>query len=1658
MSDLPIDFTELADLQSLGISSNFFDFKSTTFESDKYVLCKESLQDGTQNTVSIVDLSNNNEIVKKNMGGDNAIMHPSEMIISIRANGIIVQIFNLNTKEKLKSFQMDEPIVFWKWLNNEKIGIITTNSIHVLNVFDNNPMGKPTRMTARHETLNNAQIIDFNCNENADWFALVGISQNTENKIVGKIQLYSSKRNISQAIDGHVAQFAKIHLDGNPTTNFNQVFITANRSYTEGNNLLKIIEIDHDASLTPTSFVKKQQDIFFPPDATNDFPLSVKVSEKYGVIYLLTKFGFIHLYELETCTNLFVNRISGDSVFTTTNYNNNSGIACINKRGQVLAVEISTSQIVSYILEKLGNVELALKIASRGNLPGAESLFTKQFDQLIATGDYTQAAKVAASSNILRTPETINKLKNLPVSNANAISPILIYFSTLLENNKLNKFETLELTKPLLQQDRKNLFEKWLKEDKLECSEELGDIVKPFDLTLSLACYLRSQSHLKVLNCLVELQQFDKIIPYCEKYQFKPNFTSLISQLILTSPDKASEFAVSLLNNSPPIELDLETVADLFFKNNQIQQGTSFLLDALKQDLPEFGHLETKVLEVNLLHAPQVADAILNNQMFHHYDKHTIASLSEKAGLYQRALENYSDLKDYKRCIVHVNSLPMDWILGFFGTLNVNDSLSLLRVMMESAQQPTTGNNTLQIIIQIATKFSELFGSATLIKFFEEYKSDEGLYYYLSSIVNLTDDKDVVYKYIQAAAHLKNYKEVERIVRDNNVYDGEKVKNFLKDSSLEDQLPLIIVCDKFNYIHELVLYLYKQQNFKFIEIYVQQVNPSKTPQVVAALLDVDCDEKFIQSLLSSVVSTGVVPVNQLCDEVEKRNKLKILLPFCESLLHSNVQDVAIYNTLAKIYIDSNNSPETFLKENDQYDPVNVGKYCEKRDPYLAYIAYEKGGCDEDLIRITNENQMFKYQARYLLHKSDSQLWNSVLSSENEFRKSLIDSVISVGIPELTDPEPISIVVHSFMANDLKTELIELLEKIILEASPFSENSALQSLLMLSAIRYEPAKVVNYIDKLDKYDPAEIAPMCVENGLLEEAFKIYDQNEMFDKAMKVLVEDIMSLDRGYDYAEKIDQKALWSQLGEAQLNGLRITEAIQSYIKAEDPSNFEHVIDIAEHSDKLEELVDYLKMARKSLKETKIDGTMILCYSELNKLNEVETFLQNSNVADLEEVGDKLYEKKNYKAAKLCYQSVSNYSKLATTLVRLDDFQQAVDTARKASNIKVWKQVSDACIDEKEFRLAQVCGLNLIVHAEELNDLVEKYESLGYFEELISLFEQGLGLERAHMGMFTELAILYTKYNPAKTFEHLKLFWSRINIPKVIRAVEATHLWPELIFLYAHYDEWDNAALTVIEKSTDNFDHLYFKEIIVKVSNLEIYYKAINFYVKEHPSLLVDLLTVLIPRLDIPRTIRLFQKSDNLPLIKPFLINVLPKNISIVNQAYHELLVEEGDYVSLRDAVESYDKFDQLELAKQLEDHELIFFKKIAASLYSRNKKWIRSLAILKEEKLWRDAIQTAVMSQSSEIVEELLSYFIDTGNREAFVALLYTGYHLVRYDYVLEEAWLNGLTDFIKPYEISVKKEQFDAVKKLQEKLSSTQISDENDGESPLLLANGSAY
>jgi clathrin heavy chain len=70
---------------------------------------------------------------------------------------------------------------------------------------------------------------------------------------------------------------------------------------------------------------------------------------------------------------------------------------------------------------------------------------------------------------ILRTTAVIESFKQAPAP-PGGLSPILQYFGILLEKGELNHLESLELARPVLQQGRKQLLEKWLKENKVGLS------------------------------------------------------------------------------------------------------------------------------------------------------------------------------------------------------------------------------------------------------------------------------------------------------------------------------------------------------------------------------------------------------------------------------------------------------------------------------------------------------------------------------------------------------------------------------------------------------------------------------------------------------------------------------------------------------------------------------------------------------------------------------------------------------------------------------------------------------------------------------------------------------------------------------------------------------------------------------------------------------------------------------------------------------------------------------------------------------------------------------------------------------------------------------------------------------------------------------------
>ncbi|KAL3856702.1 hypothetical protein ACJMK2_011426 [Sinanodonta woodiana] len=1622
---LPIRFQEHLQLQNVGINAANIGFSTLTMESDKFICIREKVGDTAQ--VVIIDMNDTSNPIRRPISADSAIMNPASKVIALKGISVILahlagagktlQIFNIEMKSKMKAHTMADDVVFWKWINVNTVALVTETAVFHWSMEGDS---QPQKMFDRHSNLVGCQIINYRTDAKQQWLLLIGISAQ-QNRVVGAMQLYSVERKVSQPIEGHAAAFVQFKVDGNPQPS--TLFTFAVRGAQGGK--LHIIEVGQ-APQGNQPFQKKAVDVFFPPEAQNDFPVAMQVSQKHGVTFLVTKYGYIHLYDVETGACIYMNRISGDTIFVTAPHESTSGIIGVNRKGQVLSVSVEEDNIVQYISNNLQNPDLALKFASRCNLPGAEELFVKKFNLLFQSGQYSEAAKAAASApkGILRTPQTIQRFQQVPAQ-AGQTSPLLQYFGILLDKGQLNKYESIELCRPVLQQGRKQLLEKWLKEEKLECSEELGDLVKPTDPTLALSVYLRANVPQKVIQCFAETGQFQKIVLYAKKVGFTPDYIFLLRNIMRINPEQGLQFAQMLVQDDEPLA-DLNQIVDVFMECNLIQQCTSFLLDALKNNRPSEAPLQTRLLEMNLLSAPQVADAILGNQMFTHYDRAHIAQLCEKAGLLQRALEHYTDLYDIKRAVVHTHLLNPEWLVNYFGNLSVEDSLECLKAMLT-----TNIRQNLQVCVQIASKYHEQLSTLSLIEIFESFKSYEGLFYFLGSIVNFSQDSDVHFKYIQAACKTGQIKEVERICRESNCYDPERVKNFLKEAKLTDQLPLIIVCDRFDFVHDLVLYLYRNNLQKYIEIYVQKVNPARLPVVIGGLLDVDCGEDVIKQLI--MVVKGQFSTDELVEEVEKRNRLKLLLPWLEMRSHEGVNEAATHNALAKIYIDSNNNPERFLRENQFYDSKIVGKYCEKRDPHLACVAYERGKCDVELIKVCNENSLFKSEARYLVRRRDPELWAVVLQEDNEYRRQLIDQVVQTALSETQDPEDISVTVRAFMTSDLPNELIELLEKIVLENSVFSDHRNLQNLLILTAIKADRTRVMEYINRLDNYDAPDIANIAITNELYEEAFAIFRKFEVNTSAIQVLIEHVNNLDRAYEFAERCNDPAVWTQLGQAQINAGLVKEAIDSFIKADDPSQYMEVVAVASRNNSWEDLVKFLQMARKKARETFIETELIYAYAKTNRLADLEEFISGPNHANITQVADRCFDDKMYEAAKLLYNNVSNYARLAITLVHLGEYQGAVDGARKANSTKTWKEVCFACVNNEEFRLAQMCGLHIVVHADELEELINYYQDRGFFEELIALLEAALGLERAHMGMFTELAILYSKFKPEKMREHLELFWSRVNIPKVLRAAEQAHLWPELVFLYDKYEEYDNAIITMMNHPSEAWREAQFKDIITKVANIELYYKAIQFYLDFKPLLINDLLMVLTPRLDHTRAVNYFIKVRQIPLVKPYLRAVQKNNNKAINEALNNLFIEEEDYQGLRASIDAYDNFDNITLAQRLEKHELIEFRRIAAYLYKGNNRWKQSVDLCKKDKLFKDAMLYAGESRNIDIAEDLIAWFLESDYHECFAACLFQCYDLLRPDVILELAWRHNIMDFAMPYMIQVTREYISKVDKLEE-------------------------
>jgi clathrin heavy chain len=122
------------------------------------------------------------------------------------------------------------------------------------------------------------------------------------------------------------------------------------------------------------------------------------------------------------------------------------------------------------------------------------------------------------------------------------------------------------------------------------------------------------------------------------------------------------------------------------------------------------------------------------------------------------------------------------------------------------------------------------------------------------------------------------------------------------------------------------------------------------------------------------------------------------------------------------------------------------------------------------------------------------------------------------------------------------------------------------------------------------------------------------------------------------------------------------------------------------------------------------------------------------------------------------------------------------------------------------------------------------------------------------------------------------------------------------------------------------------------------------------------------------------------------------------------------------------------LASKLATHELLEFRRISAYVYRCNKKWNQSIDLSKNDRMWKDCIDTANESGDAEIIESLLRFFCDSSEKECFSAALYTCFAHISPDVALELGWLNGYHHFVMPFFIQTFRRTHLRLKDLEKK------------------------
>ncbi|EEC07183.1 clathrin heavy chain, putative [Ixodes scapularis] len=263
-----------------------------------------------------------------------AKMNPEKPLLAVTDESSLY-LYSTRTKKLLHQCRLMQGLVYWTWVSASTLGLVTRQAVFHWDL--SSAPTEPTFMFALSERLRNTELVSYITDAGFKWLAVTGLFQ--EEKLVsGLVQLHSVSRGL---------------------------LLLASRDSPRPLGKLHVAELGTPHAGALRGPLQETLEFFDPLDKF-DFPVSLQVSSRQGLVFVLTKCGVVHLCDLETATPLCSHVVCPDITFAAS-LSHECGLLIVSRNGQVLLVEMKKAALLRRVAEVVNRPAISTRL--RQTLP-----------------------------------------------------------------------------------------------------------------------------------------------------------------------------------------------------------------------------------------------------------------------------------------------------------------------------------------------------------------------------------------------------------------------------------------------------------------------------------------------------------------------------------------------------------------------------------------------------------------------------------------------------------------------------------------------------------------------------------------------------------------------------------------------------------------------------------------------------------------------------------------------------------------------------------------------------------------------------------------------------------------------------------------------------------------------------------------------------------------------------------------------------------------------------------------------------------------------------------------------------------------------------------------------------------------------------------------